>query len=200
MAWIDWHVAERPIPGEAVSGDTYAVRETPNGVLVAVIDGLGHGLEAARTARQASEILRESPDESLEALFQRCDVALRSMRGAVMSAAFVNRADGRLSWLGVGNVEAVLVRADRTALKVHECLFLWPGVLGEHMRSVRASALALCPDDLLVFATDGIRGSFVESLSALDPPERVATQVMATYGKSTDDALVLAARYLGGSP
>ncbi len=200
MAWIDWHVAERPIPGEAASGDTYAVRETPNGVLVAVIDGLGHGLEAARTARQVSEIVRESPDESLEALFQRCDVALRSMRGAVMSAAFISRADAKLSWLGVGNVESVVVRANRAAHKPFESLFLRPGVVGEHMRSLRASSLELRPDDLLVFATDGIRGSFVESLSALDPPERVATEVMATYGKSTDDALVLAARYLGGSP
>ena len=111
-----------------------------------------------------------------------------------MSAAFVGRDEGKGTWLGIGNVEAVVVRAARP---VCESLFLWPGVVGQNIRSARASVLELCPGDALVLATDGIRSSFAESLSALDPPEWLATQVLATYGKSTDDALVLAARYLG---
>ena len=117
-----------------------------------------------------------------------------------MSAAFVSRDEGKGSWLGIGNVEAVVVRAAGAARPVRESLFLWPGVVGQNIRSLRASALELCPGDALVFATDGIRGNFVESLSALDAPERLATQVLTTYGKSTDDALVLAARYLGVAP
>ena len=159
MAWIDWYVSQRAIPGGAVSGDAYVVVETRSGVLIGVIDGLGHGPEAACAAARAREILLQSPDEALEALFRRCHAALRVTRGAVMSAAFVDRDQGKGSWLGIGNVEAVVVRAAGGTRPVCQSLFLWPGVVGQNIRSLRASALELCKGDALVFATDGIRGS-----------------------------------------
>jgi phosphoserine phosphatase RsbX len=197
VAWIDWHACERALPGEAVSGDHYAAVETSSGMLLAAVDGLGHGPEAARAARRAREVLLASPEDGLDILFERCHQALRILRGAVMSAAFVRRADGELSWLGVGNVEAVAVRRASGPRPVCESLFLWPGVVGQNIPSLRTSQLRLYPGDTLVFATDGIRTNFVESLSAFEPPPRLAAQLLEKHGKSTDDALVLVARYIG---
>jgi len=49
----------------------------------------------------------------------------------------------------------------------------------------------------LVFATDGIGSGFLSDVSAREEPQRLADQILDRYGKGTDDALVLVAKYLG---
>ena len=44
---IEWGVATLALPGEAQSGDRHLVKPVGSTVLVAVVDGLGHGAEAA---------------------------------------------------------------------------------------------------------------------------------------------------------
>jgi len=43
-----------------------------NGVLIAVIDGIGHGEGAAEVARTAAALLRNSADEPVISLVERC--------------------------------------------------------------------------------------------------------------------------------
>jgi hypothetical protein len=42
-----------PYPGELVSGDCWAVRQSARRTLALVVDGLGHGIHAAEAARAA---------------------------------------------------------------------------------------------------------------------------------------------------
>ena len=107
---IDWAVASKTLPDETESGDHHWVRVSPLQAVVAVVDGVGHGKEAARAARGAIGILDQSVGKSPVALFQRCHEQLRSTRGVVMSLASFNASDNTLTWLGVGNVEGVLLR------------------------------------------------------------------------------------------
>ena len=44
---VDYGVATRPFPGELECGDLHAVIPRRRGAIVAVVDGLGHGYEAA---------------------------------------------------------------------------------------------------------------------------------------------------------
>ena len=60
-----------------------------------------------------------------------------------------------------------------------------------------ASEVSVAPGDTLVFATDGVRHEFTAEISISEPPQRLADQILARFGKGTDDALVLVARYLG---
>jgi phosphoserine phosphatase RsbX len=53
--------------------------------------------------------------------------------------------------------------------------------------------------DLLILATDGVRTGFTSQVRLSDPPQQVADDILARHGKSTDDALVLVARFLGGT-
>jgi negative regulator of sigma-B (phosphoserine phosphatase) len=87
------------------------VKTIPTGALVAVVDGLGHGAEAAGAARAAVATLGEYAHESLLALVERCHRALRRTRGAVMSVAHFNHGAGIMTWVGVGNVEGTLLQA-----------------------------------------------------------------------------------------
>ncbi|HEY1633585.1 MAG TPA: hypothetical protein VGF64_02425, partial [Acidimicrobiales bacterium] len=65
---LEWAVAARPFPGESVSGDQSVVRVSETEALLAVIDGLGHGPEAATAAEHAVDVLRENPAEPVEVL------------------------------------------------------------------------------------------------------------------------------------
>jgi negative regulator of sigma-B (phosphoserine phosphatase) len=110
VAPLDLAVARFVSPGQDDSGDLEAVRRHARGAVIAVIDGIGHGQEAAAAARRAHDIIAEDPQDSPIALVMRCHEALRNTRGVVLSIVSVDLAHGSLRWLGVGNVRALVRR------------------------------------------------------------------------------------------
>ncbi len=81
LPFLEWGVTTRAMPGQTVSGDQYVVLPRPTGVLLAVIDGLGHGHDAASAAQAAVETLRRYAQEPPIPLIQHCHQALRSPMG-----------------------------------------------------------------------------------------------------------------------
>ena len=196
-AILDWGTRGRPLPGERESGDRHMVAPFADGVLVAVIDGLGHGEDAALSAAIAAAELERDPAAPLAELVGRCHMALRRSRGAVLSLVRFNAGAGTLSWTGVGNVAGVLVRAAPMGRPDRETLLTRNGVVGYRLPPLRVSMLQLDPGDTVALATDGIAGGFdLEPLLRV-PPDRAAADILDRHGKDTDDALVLVARYLG---
>src|SRR5438477_10177550 len=114
-ALIGWGVATLALPGQAQSGDLHLVEPIGTGVLVAVVDGLGHGAEAATAAQAAVAALERHATESPIALIERCHRALKGTRGVVMSVALFARPERSMTWLGVGNVEGLLLYGDSAA-------------------------------------------------------------------------------------
>jgi hypothetical protein len=135
--------------------------------------------------------------DPLITLVQRCHEALASTRGVVMTLASVHGAEGTLTWCGVGNVEGWLFRAESRLSPPSERALLRGGVVGYQLPPLQTRMLPVLPGDLLLFATDGIRAGFTEQLKPDDPPRLIAQRTLAQFFKGTDDALVLAARYLG---
>jgi serine phosphatase RsbU (regulator of sigma subunit) len=198
---IDWAVAGSVLPGQLESGDEHLVRTTPNGALVAVVDGLGHGVEAAVAARGAVKSLERHGAEPMISLLKSCHRALSGTRGVVMSVASLNARDETLTWVGVGNVEGLLLRAQPTVTPRRESLLLRGGVVGVHLPALSASIIPVMRGDTLIFATDGIRNDFVLAPFALrEPPQPLADYILGRWGRGTDDALVLVARWIGAAP
>jgi hypothetical protein len=195
---IEWGVASRPFPGESESGDCHLVKPFPGGVLIAVVDGLGHGPEAAHSASLAISTLEAHAAKTVSSLVSLCHDRLRGSRGVAITLASLSSRDSTMTWLGVANVEGVLLRADSRATSPREYVVQRGGVVGAQLPPLRPSMVALSPGDTLILATDGIRSGFLERLRVSDAPQRVADHILATRGKSTDDALVLVARYVGG--
>jgi negative regulator of sigma-B (phosphoserine phosphatase) len=193
---IEAAVAEAAMPGEDESGDLHLIAPHPGGVLVAAIDGLGHGGEAAEAARTARSTLARDPGADLTDLLVSAHTALARSRGVVMSlVAFVP--GGSLTWLGVGNVEGTLVRADERPVRRADSILLLGGVVGFQLPRLRPSTTAVQPGDLLILTTDGIAAGYVPELDSDGDPKALADRILAQYRKGGDDALVLVARYLG---
>jgi phosphoserine phosphatase RsbX len=197
---VEWGVAARCREGEATCGDRGVVTLMPEGVLVAAIDGLGHGAEAARAAGTAAEVVRSHPSRDLVLLAQRCHEALKGTRGAAISLAFVSPSERGLTWLGVGNVEGRMLSGDRSATRPKGSLALERGVAGHELPALSAAALAVRPGDVLVLATDGIHPAFADSLDVSGSTQAIAERILTEHRKPLDDALVVAVRYLGGRP
>jgi len=155
---IDWGVATLARAGETESGDLHLVKRVGRGTLVAAVDGLGHGAEAAAAARAAVAALDRYAEESLPPLVRRCHEALAGSRGVVMSLAYVGGVQPSLTWLGVGNVEGVVLYAARNARRARTSLVTRGGIVGgAALPELRTDEVPVAPGDLLIFATDGIR-------------------------------------------
>jgi phosphoserine phosphatase RsbX len=195
---IDWSVSQRVLPGQAQSGDLFVVKQLRSGVLVAVIDGLGHGEEAARASHLAAGILRNYDSHSLISLIRLCHEKLQGTRGAVLSAAEFNADENTMTWLGVGNVVGVLLHPENHEASGPEVLLLRGGMLGDHPPRLSASILSLMKGDTLILATDGIRSGFTDGLKLSEHPQEIADQIVRRHWRGNDDALVLVARYCHG--
>jgi len=196
---IEWGVASRALPGQPASGDMSVVKAFSDGVLIAALDGLGHGEEAATAAAVAAATLEAHAAEPLMTLVQRCHEALRATRGVAMSVASLNVARGLVTWLGVGNVEGVLLCRGSIRAEAEMPLLLRAGVVGFQLPALDVEILSISAGDTLIFVTDGIQSDYARGLARSFPPQKAAEKILARYGKATDDALVLVARYQGDS-
>jgi negative regulator of sigma-B (phosphoserine phosphatase) len=193
---VGW--AGAPIAGETRSGDLAVFAPYEGGALVSVIDGLGHGSEAADAAEAAAAILRAHADWEPQALLDHCHAALRGTRGAVMTFAWFDLAARQMRWAGVGNVEARLLRGTDVRGARHAGPLVLGGVVGFQIpRALRTSTVDLEPGDAAAFATDGIAADFSAVLDPVLTPQAQAERVLREHGKGSDDALAVVVRWTG---
>jgi len=72
--------------------------------LMAVVDGVGHGPEAAEIASRVLECLRDLLELELVALVRECHEAASQTRGATLGLALLHLPESRLHYIGVGDV------------------------------------------------------------------------------------------------
>lgn len=199
--YLEYASARFTHPGEKHCGDDYLIIDEPARTQVAVVDGIGHGSAAAdATHRAITELRGHSIKETLSDLVRHSDTALRSTRGVAMTIAEFRSEEPSLSWLGVGNVMACLVRMTPTGRVRCELLMLRSGIVGRHPTHLNPSTSPLSRGDLIIFATDGINPGFINDLKLIHGGTHVddlAKTLLSKHLKGTDDALILVARYLG---
>jgi hypothetical protein len=184
-------VATRPCAGETANGDGWLVQGEAERWQIALIDGLGHGPLAAEAAEAAKDALRRSVELPIIDALHACHQVLRGLRGAAVSVARLDLAATRLTYAGVGNVEARLRQDAR-----EQRLIAYRGVVGAAMPRLQAFDFILEPDWLLLLHTDGISTRL--DLSQLIPEvgtdlEALADAVLAQWGRPNDDASVIIA-------
>ena len=182
--WPAVAVALRHADGEAVSGDGYLVVDSRAGLLIAVIDGLGHGEGASLAADTVRTYLAGHAADPLADLLAGAHEAARPSRGAV--AGLMRLSGGVASCAGVGNVRTVDLTSGVEILSPAGCLGVqWPGVREERLPVGAGSRLLL--------ATDGVPPD--EAPRRAGGPLVDLVEGLVARANGRDDALALAIEY-----
>ncbi|AYG78245.1 Serine/threonine-protein kinase RsbT [Streptomyces hundungensis] len=180
-----------PADREEHCGDAGAVIDDGTIRTAVVVDGLGHGIEAAEAAQAALRSFRAASARPLPDILTALHRTLRHTRGAAVA---VLRLDGeRAVYCGIGNIRAVALSHEG----VHHRLTGQPGVVGWRMPTPKTHAIPLPAGTTGVLHTDGIdaRWTHAPSLFALRlPPQLLTASVTHNYRSTRDDATVLAVK------
>lgn len=189
--------AARPHPSERENGDAWVVHQHERVWRIAVIDGLGHGPEAASAAQAAVHALDTKPDAEPAAAIHACHAALAGTRGAAMSVARIDLQAARLTYAGIGNVEAHLWQGGARQRPIS-----YRGIVGTVMRTVRSFELSLEGPWLLAMHSDGLssRLEIPEPGDAWDDPQSLAEALLEQWARQTDDATVVVVTQLPPAP
>jgi negative regulator of sigma-B (phosphoserine phosphatase) len=164
---------------------------------MAAIDGLGHGEGAAEAASVAVDTVTANSAEPLDNLLVLCHQAMAATRGAAITLGRVDASKASLSWVGVGNVEAFLIRYTPTGAAPVQSPVLSGGIVGFNLPRVSVRTVDLRPGDLVVFATDGVDRKFTDDLRLGTDVKSLAEHILHYYSTGNDDALVLVTRFRG---
>jgi anti-sigma regulatory factor (Ser/Thr protein kinase) len=182
----------RPCRGELVSGDAVFVGDLGGGVLIGILDGLGHGKDANHAAKTATRTLREMGDADVGLIISRLDDRLRDTVGAAIGLCWIDPGQGQLRYAGVGNT-VFRMEGDRP-IRLRSV----PGTVGENPRAPKVESVHFPKDSVLLLYTDGIsdRASFDDYPQIrYQAAATIAETVVTRYGKSHDDATCVVCRY-----
>jgi anti-sigma regulatory factor (Ser/Thr protein kinase) len=184
-----------PHRAEPVCGDGWTVVRDGARTLLAVVDGLGHGLPAHQAARAALAAVHASAARGPADIVDAAHDALRSTRGAAVAVLEV-RAGGAVRYAAVGNIAAtIVVPGDKP-----RHLVSMPGTAGHEVRRVREFEYAWPDGALLVMHSDGIATRWDLAPYpgiAGRAPALVAAVLYRDFARGRDDATVLGARREG---
>lgn len=186
----------RPIAGETVSGDGYAIREVDGRRQVMLCDGLGHGPLAAASSHAMVAAFQDAPADGPAAVLGHAHRAVSHSRGAVAAVVQMDP-DGQVTCASVGNIAGWVVDATgRRGMAAQ------PGIVGDRQRrTIREYRHPLAGDAVVVLHTDGVtdRWDLAEYPGLLRRgPLVVAATLLRDAASRRDDAGVLVARPVAG--
>lgn len=187
--------AVRPLPGRQLCGDAFYTRHDERGVLLGIIDGLGHGAPASEAAQAACAALDAVSDlGDLQAGLEGLHDRLRPTVGAVAGLCHVSFDTGTARYTGVGNTGCMRVVAERWTPISRD------GVLGQRLPSLFEQTVRLVPGDLLALWTDGLATSGLPQFLSFNvdkDPAALAREALQQFGRPYDDAGLLLVRWRG---
>ncbi|MFB3889671.1 MAG: SpoIIE family protein phosphatase [Candidatus Bathyarchaeia archaeon] len=180
-------VATRPAAGIRVNGDAFLIKEWSDHVLVALIDGLGHGEEAAKASGAAREYVNENFALDIKLTLMGLHEQLSKTRGAAVGLARIDQAEHRFTFCGVGNIE-IRVKSNPP---IHPTSF--EGIVGMNKISPRKLEYQYSSIKAIVIHSDGISGRF--DLSDYSPyvtdPRETAEAILSDWWSGRDDATII---------
>ena len=179
-------------PRESVCGDGWAFALHGNKASLMVVDGLGHGPDAAHAAGEALSEFQHEPMLSPREMLERTHVRLRHTRGAAVSLMQVDATADTVRSAGAGNVLGRLVSgtSDRTLLGQN-------GTAGLSIRTPEEVSTPWPPHALLVVCSDGIATRWPPDvlLPVLGRDPTLAAAILwRDYSRGRDDAVAAVLR------
>ena len=174
----------RPCLGYVVSGDAAVIRETENGLLLAMVDATGHGKVAHANGQRIVHLMNESRRTDLPLLMQDIHRELQGTPGAAVGLIHIDLSTQHFRFLGVGNIRAAKMGHHRWRGLSRD------GVLGSRLPNPYEQSAALETGDLLMLWTDGLPElecqQLAKSISYKSAPI-IAKTLVSKLGKPHDD-------------
>jgi anti-sigma regulatory factor (Ser/Thr protein kinase) len=144
-----------PYPGERFCGDAWASCKSQDRTLLLLVDGLGHGRDAAEAAEEATLTFRKRQDLTPGEILGYLHDALKKTRGAVAAIAEIQPMDSVLTYAGVGNISATVLSGGASrSLVSHN------GTLGMVTSKIQEFRMPWTPDSALVMHSDGLQSKW----------------------------------------
>ena len=178
--------------GEDVCGDSWAVLQGRGRIIVLVVDGLGHGFEAATAARAAIETVQAKAHLDAVNLMDAMHGALRPTRGAAAAIAMLQPQSELCTFCGIGNISASIRSNGASRSMVSQ-----NGTLGHSVRKIQDFQYPFAKGALLLMHSDGLATHW--DLAAypgieMRHPAMVAAALYRDHSRGRDDLTVLALR------
>jgi anti-sigma regulatory factor (Ser/Thr protein kinase) len=178
-----------PKRGETACGDDWRIVARQGLISVLLVDGLGHGPEAAVAAAAATSAFTRLEPGTPETALATLHTAMRATRGAALSVAIIDEASSTMSLGGVGNVDVRILSDGPT-----EHLAVQNGIVGHTMPTPRSTAAGWPDGARLVMHSDGISARWrMEAYPGLMSahPALIAGVIYRDFARERDDATVL---------
>lgn len=181
-----------PVKGETECGDGWTIERFPSRTVALVVDGLGHGPEAAAAANNALSVFHDAAAHSAEDMLTVMHTALHRTRGAAASVTVIDHERHTSRFCGVGNVDGRILTAT-----TNQHLIPQNGIVGHSMTAVNAVDASWPTHARLVLHSDGIssrwRGDQYPGLVSRHPA-LLAGVLFRDFARIRDDATVLVLR------
>jgi len=181
-----------PAPGETECGDAWSEERRSGSATLLVVDGLGHGPDAAVAAREAVQSFTATSGALPAARVEALNLALRSTRGAAVAVAHLDAARKVVRFAGLGNISAAIHSATPVRHLVSQ-----HGTAGQSVRRIEEYTYPWEERSVLVMHSDGIGarhdlGTYPGLIQR--HPGLVACVLYRDFARGRDDATVVVAR------
>lgn len=180
--------SQHALQNETVCGDAWSIAYEGSRVSLVMIDGLGHGPAAEAASLAGLEAFSQAPHRDPTLILERMHEQMRGSRGGAVAIAEFDGDSGILRFVGVGNISASLISAERSrGIASH------PGIVGLQFRKPQVQDY---PDaaHLLVMHSDGLQSRWnLQDYPGLvnRHPALVAAVLHRDYCRGRDDATVV---------
>lgn len=178
-----------PYPGERVCGDDWSCDCTADRVIVALVDGLGHGWGAAEAAKEGIATFHERSDLAPARILDYMHDAMRKTRGGVAAIAELRPKERLLTFAGIGNICCSLFSQGASRSYVSH-----NGTLGVRISKIQEFRSEWPADGVLVLHSDGLQSKWdLNSYPGLISrhPAVIGGALLRDFRRQRDDASVI---------
>ena len=164
--------------------------EQKDSAIIAIFDGLGHGMNAKRATERAIEVIRKRWDLPLTTLMKVLHHQLRTTNGCQVMLVRVNKIDNTCTYLGVGNIRGYLIKRNRI-----KSLLTKDGITGKILPTLAETTINFAAPSLIILHTDGISREWLPDARKMNlfrfKASDIASDMIALHHKAIDDGTVV---------
>lgn len=179
--------------GKYICGDSYFYRETPDGFICAIADGLGSGNLAKESSQIVIDVIQRHLETSPEDIIKKINKELAGKRGVLIGILKLNYKKEKYTFLSIGNIGLLSIYGDGTKIRSISNA----GYLAGYQTDYKLEERDLVPAMNFILFSDGVTE---KELSENYMKNKNVEDIIKIYSKLSepnrkDDTTLIAMRY-----